>query len=130
MLIVAVLTERVPIVAVPVDAVRFEPNVIAPSCNGIVAVLMVAVPIVAVLAERVPIVAVPVDAVMLDPKVDGPETERVPMVAVPVEAVRLVPKVTGPERVVLLETVKDPVLCTPEVDKDSAEDVLSPSVIT
>ena len=80
--------------------------------------------------DSVPMVVVPVDAVMLEPNVDGPVIDNVPMVAVPVDAVRLVPNVTGPERVVLLETVKDPVLCTPEVDKDRAEEVLSPSVMT
>jgi hypothetical protein len=71
-----------------------------------VAVLMVAVEIVAVLAERVP------------------------MVAVPVDAVRLVPKVTGPRRLLLLETVNDPVLCTASIPIERADDVLSPSVIT
>lgn len=120
-LMVAVPTESVPIVAVPVEAVRLEPNVIAPSCRGIVAVLIVAVLIVAVpivdeFTDEVPMLCVP--------------TERVPMVAVPVDAVKLVPKVTGPERVVLLETVKDPVLCTPEVEIERAEEVLSPSVMT
>lgn len=81
-----------------------------------VAVLIVAVPMVELLTEDVPMLCVP--------------TDNVPMVAVPVDAVKLVPKVTGPERVVLLETVKDPVLCTPDVDNDKAEDVLSPSVMT
>jgi hypothetical protein len=90
----------------------------------------VAVEIVAVPTERVPIVAVPVDAVKLVPKVAGPDANRVPIVDVPVDAVRLDPKVTGPKRLLLLETVNDPVLLTPEVDKDNAEDVLSPSVIT
>ncbi|NBW16832.1 MAG: hypothetical protein EBR82_53535 [Caulobacteraceae bacterium] len=61
------VTERVPIVAVPVDAVIFDPNVTAPNCNGIVAVEMVAVP-----ADNVPIVAVPVEAVMFEPKVTAP----------------------------------------------------------
>jgi hypothetical protein len=41
-----------------------------------------------------------------------------------------VPKVTGPKRLLLLETVNEPVLCTPVVERDKAEDVLSPSVIT
>ena len=57
-------------------------------------------------------------------------TERVPMVAVPVDAVRLVPKVTGPRRLLLLETVNDPVLCTASIPIERADDVLSPSVIT
>jgi len=65
--IVDVLTISVPIVAVPVDAVMFDPNVTAPRMVGIVAVEMVAVP-----AERVPIVAVPVDAVILEPNVIAP----------------------------------------------------------
>jgi hypothetical protein len=72
----------------------------------IVAVLIVAVEMVAVLAERVP------------------------MVAVPVEAVRLVPKVTMPERRLVPSTAKEPVLCTPVVDRLKADEVLSPSVMT
>jgi hypothetical protein len=54
----------------------------------------------------------------------------VPIVAVPVDAVKLVPKVTGPVRMLALDTVNDPVLCTPDVEIDNAEDVLSPSVTT
>jgi hypothetical protein len=123
--IVAVLADSVPIVAVPVDAVIFDPKVIAPSWIGIVAV-----EIVAVLADRVPIVAVPVEAVKLVPKVAGPDANSVPIVAVPVDAVRLVPKVTEPKRRLALETVNDPVLCTPDVDSESADEVSSPSVIT
>lgn len=57
-------------------------------------------------------------------------TLNVPIVAVPVDAVKFVPNVTGPKRRLLLETVNDPVLCTPDVERDRAEDVLSPSVIT
>jgi hypothetical protein len=56
--------------------------------------------------------------------------DRVPIVAVPVDAVRFVPKVTGPKRLLLLETVNDPVLLTPAVERDSAEEVSSPSVTT
>lgn len=82
----------------------------------IVAVLIVAVPIVDEFTDEVPMLCVP--------------TDRVPMVAVPVDAVKLVPKVTGPDRIVLLETVKDPVLCTPPMARERADDVLSPSVIT
>ena len=137
------VTERVPIVAVPVDAVMLEPNVTAPSWSG-----MVAVEIVAVLADRVPIVAVPVDAVTLEPNVTAPScrgmvavlivaveivavlADNVPMVAVPVEAVRLLPKVTGPRSRLLLETVNDPVLCTASIPIERADEVLSPSVIT
>jgi len=123
--IVAVLADRVPIVAVPVEDVMLDPKVIAPSWRGMVAVL-----IVAVLADRVPIVPVPVEAVKLVPNVARPEANSVPIVDVPVDAVRLDPKVTDPRRRLLLETVKDPVLCTSVVERDNAEDVLSPSVIT
>jgi hypothetical protein len=94
----------------------FDPKVIFPSWSGIVAVLIVAVLIVAVLIVAVLIVAV--------------LTDSVPIVAVPVEIVMFDPKVTGPKRLLLLETVSDPVLCTPVVERDRAEDVLSPSVIT
>lgn len=98
---VAVPTDNVPIVAVPVEDVIFDPNVTAPSCKGmvavlIVAVLMVAVPIVDEFTDEVPMLCVP--------------TESVPIVAVPVDAVMFVPNVTGPDRVVLLDTVNDPVL--------------------
>ena len=99
--IVAVLADNVPMVAVPVDAVMLEENVVAPRMFGIVAVLIVAVP-----ADSVPIVEVPVDAV------------------------RLVPNVTMPERRLVPSTAKDPVLCTPVVERLRAEEVLSPSVMT
>ena len=68
----------VPIVAVPVEAVRLVPNVAGPEVNS------------------VPIVAVPVDIVTLDPKVAGPEVNSVPIVAVPVDIVTFDPNVTGP----------------------------------
>ncbi|NBW18305.1 MAG: hypothetical protein EBR82_61060 [Caulobacteraceae bacterium] len=61
------ITERVPIVAVPVDAVIFDPNVTAPNCNGIVAVETM--------------VDVPVDAVRLVPNVTIPERRLVPSTA-------------------------------------------------
>jgi len=77
--------------------------------------------------RSVPVVVLEVTASV--PIVDVP-TISVPIVAVPVEAVIVDPKVTGPKRLLLLETVNDPVLCTPEVDRDNAEDVLSPSVMT
>jgi hypothetical protein len=75
----------VPIVAVPVDIVTLVPNVTGPSWRGIVAVL-----IVAVLMLAVAIVVVPVDAVMLDPNVvipkslDAPSTANVPVLFTPV----------------------------------------------
>jgi hypothetical protein len=78
----------------------------------------------------VPSVAVPVDAVRFVPKVAGPDANSVPIVAVPVDAVRFVPKVTAPVRVVSPVTENDPVLLTPVVERDSAEDVSSPSVTT
>ena len=53
----------------------------------------------------------------------------VPIVAVPFEAVKLVPKVTGPERMLLLETVSDPVLLTSVVERDRADAVSFPLVI-
>ena len=53
-------------------------------------------------------------------------TESVPMVAVPVDAVRLVPKVTAPERRLVPSTAKEPVLLTSDVERDKAEDMLSP----
>jgi hypothetical protein len=114
--IVAVLAEMVPSVAVPVEAVMLEPNVTAPSWSGIVAVLMVAVDSVAVL-----IVAVEMVAVL---------AEMVPMVAVPVDAVKLVPNVTAPRSLLIPSTAKEPVLCTPVVERLRAEEVLSPSVMT
>ena len=52
--IVDTFTDSVPIVAVPVDAVKFVPNVAGPDTNN------------------VPIVAVPVDAVILEPNVIAP----------------------------------------------------------
>lgn len=119
--IVAVLADKVPIVAIPVDAVILEPNVTAPSWRGIVAVLMEAVEMVAVESVTEGMVAVLIVAV---------PTERVPMVAVPVDAVRLVPKVTMPERRLVPSTAKEPVLCTPVVDRLKADEVLSPSVMT
>ncbi len=79
--------------------------------EGMVAVLMEAVEMVAVLMVAVP-------------------TERVPMVAVPVDAVRLVPKVTAPDKRLVPSTAKEPVLCTPVVDRLRADEVLSPSVMT
>jgi len=115
-LIVAVLAERVPIVAVPVEIVTFDPNVLAPINNGIVAVLIVAVLIVAVLIVVLVIAAVLMLAVLI--------------VAVPVDDVRFVPNVTGPLKRLLLETVNDPVLCTPDVETDRADETLFPSVIT
>jgi len=78
----------------------------------------------------VPIVAVPVEAVKFVPNVARPDANSVPIVAVPVDAVMFDPKVTGPKRLLLLETVNEPVLCTPVVERDKADDVLSPSVIT
>jgi hypothetical protein len=78
----------------------------------------------------VPRVAVPVEAVILVPNVAGPDANKVPIVAVPVEAVMLDPKVTSPVRVDAPSTEKEPVLLTPVVERDRAEDVLSPSVIT
>jgi hypothetical protein len=120
----------VPSVFVPVDEVKPVAKVETPRMLGIVAVLIVAVEIVAVPTDRVPIVAVPVEAVKLVPNVARPDANSVPIVDVPVDAVIVDPKVTGPKRLLLLETVNDPVLLTPEVDKDNAEDVLSPSVTT
>ncbi len=118
---VAVFTLIVPSVFVPVEAVMVEPNVTAPSWSGIVAVLMEAVEMVAVESVTEGMVAVLMEAV---------PTERVPMVAVPVDAVRLVPKVTMPERRLVPSTAKEPVLCTPVVERFKADEVLSPSVIT
>jgi hypothetical protein len=120
----------VPSVFVPVDEVKPVAKVETPRMLGIVAVLIVAVEIVAVPADSVPIVAVPVEAVKLVPKVAGPDANSVPIVAVPVEAVMFVPKVTAPVRIESPVTENDPVLLTPVVERDNAEDVLSPSVIT
>jgi hypothetical protein len=114
--IVAVLADKVPIVAVPVDAVMFDPKVTLPSWRG-----RFAVDTVNVLTVDMPIVDVPTLCV---------PTLNVPIVAVPVEAVMLDPKVTGPKRLLLLETVNDPVLCTASIPIERADDVLSPSVIT
>lgn len=124
--IVDVLTISVPIVAVPVDAVMFDPKVIFPSWSGMVAVLIVAVLIVAVLMVAVLMVAVLIADV---PTLCVP-TLNVPIVAVPVEAVIFEPKVTAPLRMDAPSTEKEPVLLTPVVERDRAEDVLSPSVIT
>jgi hypothetical protein len=120
----------VPSVFVPVEEVKPVAKVETPRMLGIVAVLIVAVEIVAVPADRVPIVAVPVEAVMLVPKVAGPDANRVPIVAVPVDAVMFDPKVTAPVRIDAPSTANDPVLFTPVVDSDRAEDVSSPSVTT
>jgi hypothetical protein len=119
-LIVAVLADSVPMVAVPVDAVTLEPKVTAPSWSGIVAVLMDAVEIVAVESVTEGMVAVLIVAV---------PTERVPMVAVPVDAVRLAPKVTAPDRRLVPSTAREPVLLTSDVERERAEDILSPLVI-
>jgi hypothetical protein len=129
-LLLIVVEAIVPSVFVPVEDVKPVAKVETPRMLGIVAVLIVAVEIVAVPADSVPIVAVPVEAVKLVPKVAGPDANSVPIVAVPVDAVKLVPKVTAPVSVDAPSTENDPVLLTPEVDKDNAEDVLSPSVIT
>ena len=129
-LLLIVVEAIVPSVFVPVDEVKPVAKVETPRMLGIVAVLIVAVEIVAVPTDSVPIVAVPVDAVKLVPKVAGPDANSVPIVAVPVEAVMFDPKVTAPVRIESPVTEKEPVLLTPEVDKDNAEDVLSPSVIT
>jgi hypothetical protein len=81
---------------------------------------------VAVEKDAVEIVAVLIEAVEMAAVL----AESVPMVAVPVEAVRLVPKVTIPERRLVPSTARVPVLCTPEVERLKAEEVLSPSVMT
>jgi hypothetical protein len=120
----------VPSVFVPVEDVKPVEKVETPRMLGIVAVLIVAVEIVAVPTDSVPIVAVPVVAVRLVPKVAGPDANRVPIVAVPVDAVMFVPKVTAPVSVDDPSTENDPVLLTPVVERDSAEEVLSPSVTT
>jgi hypothetical protein len=116
----------VPSVFVPVEDVKPVANVDTPRMFGIVAVLIVAVLIVAVLMVAVLMVAV----LIVDVPTLCVPTLNVPIVAVPVEAVIVDPNVTGPKRLLLLETVNEPVLLTPEVDKDNAEDVSSPSVIT
>ena len=96
----------------------------------ILAVPNVAEAIVDTFTDSVPIVAVPVEAVKLVPNVAGPDANSVPIVAVPVDAVRLDPKVTAPVRIDAQSTANDPVLFTPVVDSDRAEDVSSPSVTT
>jgi hypothetical protein len=53
----------------------------------------------------------------------------VPSVAVPVDAVRLVPKVTTPDRRLVPSTAREPVLLTSDVERERAEDILSPLVI-
>jgi hypothetical protein len=88
-------------------------------------------PVLLIVVEAIaPSVAVPVEAVMFVPKVAGPDANSVPIVAVPVDAVMFVPKVTAPVRIDAPSTEKDPVLLTPVVERDSAEEVSSPSVIT
>jgi len=56
-------------------------------------------------------------------------TDKVPMVAVPVEAVRLVPNVTIPERRLVPSTASVPVLFTPVVESWSAVAVSFPPVM-
>jgi hypothetical protein len=116
----------VPSVFVPVEDVKPVAKVDTPRMLGIVAVLIVAVLIVAVLIVAVLIVAV----LMVDVPTLCVPTLRVPIVAVPVEAVMFDPKVTAPVRMDAPSTEKEPVLLTPVVERDRAEDVLSPSVIT
>jgi len=126
----------VPSVFVPVEDVKPVANVDTPRMLGIVAVLIVAVLIVAVLIVAVLIVAVLMAAVLIVAvlTVDVPTlcvpTLRVPIVAVPVEAVMFEPKVTAPVRMDAPSTDKEPVLLTPVVERDRAEDVSSPSVTT
>ena len=122
--VVAPITE-VPSVFVPVEEVKPVVNTVAP----IVAVPIDAVPIEAVPIDAVPKVFVPVDEVKPVVKVVAPITAA-PIVAVPVEAVKLVPKVTAPVSRLVPTTSNVPVLATPEVDTDRAEEVLSPSVTT
>ena len=119
------LANKVPIVAVPVEAVMEDEKVVAPRMLGIVAVLIVAVLIVAV-----PIVAVPVVAEMDEPNVAGPVTDKVPMVAVPELAEMDVPKVTAPVRVLAPSTDKEPELLMPAEEMSRAEEALFPSVTT
>jgi hypothetical protein len=97
----------VPIVAVPVDIVTLVPNVTGPSWRGIVAVLKVALPMVAVLIVAVLIVAVLIVAVLM---------LAVAIVAVPVDAVMGDPNVTGPRSVEAPSTANVPLLFTPVVD--------------
>jgi hypothetical protein len=129
--IVAVLADNVPIVAVPVDAVMFDPKVTLPSCRGMVAVEMVAVP-----TERVPIVAVPLDTLMLVLNVATPVTARLDdRVAAPVTP-RLELKVAAPvtarldARVVAPAELSVPLERTPRVEISNAEtDDSSPEAI-
>jgi len=100
---------RVPIVAVPVDAVRFVPKVAGPEAN------------------RVPIVAVPVEAVRLVPKVAAPV--NVLVLATEREEERVAAPVTAKEeeRVVAPAALRVPVDLTPALDSSSAVVVPSPS---
>ena len=81
---------------------------------------MEAVEIVAVESVTEGIVAVLIVAV---------PTESVPIVAVPVDALKLVPNVTTPDRRLVPSTAKEPVLLTSDVERERAEDILSPLVI-
>jgi len=126
--VVSPITE-VPKVFVPVEEVKPVVNTVAPETVPIVAVPIEAVPINAVPIEAVPKVFVPVDDVKPVVKVVAPITAA-PIVAVPVEAVKLVPNVTAPVSRLVPTTSNVPVLATPEVDTDRAEEVLSPSVMT
>jgi hypothetical protein len=114
----------VPSVFVPVEEVKPVVKIVAPETVPIVAVPIDAVPI-----DAVPKVFVPVEEVKPVVKVVAPITAA-PIVAVPVEAVKLVPKVTAPVSRLVPTTSRLPVLATPEVDTDRAEEVLSPSVTT
>ena len=122
--LVKVVEAIVPSVFVPVEEVKPVVNTVAPETVPIVAVLIVASAI-----DAVPKVFVPVDEVKPVVKVVAPRI-AVPIVAVPVEAVKLVPKVTAPVSRLVPTTSNVPVLATPEVDTDRAEEVLSPSVTT
>ena len=127
--LVKVVEAIVPRVFVPVEEVKPVVNTVAPETVPIVAVLIVASAIDAVLIDAVPKVFVPVDEVKPVVKVVAPITAA-PIVAVPVEAVKLVPKVTSPVSRLVPTTSNVPVLATPTVDTDRAEEVLSPSVMT
>ena len=108
-LIVAVLAERVPMVAVPVEAVRLVPNVAGPEANS------------------VPMVAVPVEAVRLVPKVTPPV--KVLVLATEREEERVASPVTESveERVVAPAALRVPVDLTPALESSSAVVVPSPS---
>ena len=108
-LIVAVLAERVPMVAVPVEAVRLVPNVAGPEANS------------------VPMVAVPVEAVRLVPKVTPPV--KVLVLATEREEERVAAPVTESveERVVAPAALRVPVDLTPALESSSAVVVPSPS---